>query len=84
MNTHDFTDRSWGHDYTISAIYNDGIDIDAAGWGLGIKKDDYLILRENYRTTRYQVLEIEYRSDPRDMWFAKLRFAPRENNVNVP
>jgi hypothetical protein len=47
------------------------------GWGLGVRKGDYLLLPNGPVSTRYQVETIRYTPDPPDMWFAELRFAPR-------
>jgi hypothetical protein len=54
-----------------------GMRLRMAGWGLGIKDGDYLILPNGSNTTRYQVERISYRADPPDMWFADVVFAPR-------
>jgi hypothetical protein len=77
--THDYTVRGWGWDYTIRKVEEDGRLVRAAGWGEGIRQGDYLILQSKTSgSTRYQVERIEYKQDPRDMWFADLTFAPRE------
>jgi hypothetical protein len=51
------------------------------GWGLGIRKGDYLILDNDLAssTTRYQITKILYFNDPHDMWSAEVKFAPRLN-----
>lgn len=77
--THDYTNRYWGHDYSISQAYDGGQTIEISGWGSGIKKGDYLLLRRGDDSTRYKVKGIRYESDPRDMWFATAKFAPRNN-----
>jgi hypothetical protein len=84
--THDYTRRTWGHDYCILAAHDAGQRLDASGWGPmaglrpRIQRGDYLILvgKGGVGSTRYQVAGIEYRMDPADMWFATLRFAPRD------
>jgi hypothetical protein len=80
--THDYTVREWGHDFRIRRPAKGGEFLDVYGWGAGIKAGDFLILPVHSKhygdsTTRYQVDRINYQADPPDMWFAKLRFAPR-------
>lgn len=75
---HDFTRRKWGHDYTFEPI-DTGLRGHMSGWKMGIREGDYLILRNGEATTRYQVETIRYMTDPRDQWFADVRFAPRSN-----
>lgn len=77
MKTHDYTDRSWGHDYFILTVIDKGQQLMAGGWGNGISQSDYLILSNGAGTTRYLVEKIRYEYDPPDMWFATLKFAPR-------
>jgi hypothetical protein len=76
--THDYTRRTWGHDYSTTAVIDGGMRLRMAGWGAGIKPGDYLILPNGRDTTRYQVEKIDYRIDPPDMWFAEAVFAPRQ------
>lgn len=75
--THDYTRRAWGHDYSIVSLIEDGQRLRLAGWGSGIAAGDYLLLPSGSNTTRYQVTSIDYRRDPPDMWFADAAFAPR-------
>jgi hypothetical protein len=76
--THDYTVRTWGHDFGISHSNHGGFDVSAYGWGEGIRTGDYLILPNGERTTRYEVRAVRYMRNPRDQWFAELLFAPRE------
>ena len=78
--THDYTRPEWGHDYHVTDVRADGRSISLSGWGKGIREGDYLILNADStgRTTRYQVYDIRYYSDPPDQWRADARFAPRE------
>jgi hypothetical protein len=76
--THDYTRRTWGHDYSTTAVIDGGMRLRMAGWGFGIEADDFLILPNGNGTTRYRVDSIEYRMDPPDMWFAEAVFAPRQ------
>lgn len=43
-NTHDYTRRTWGHDYSITQVTNEGMNVKMLGWGNGIQGGDYLIL----------------------------------------
>lgn len=76
--THDYTRRTWGHDYMTLKVIDCGQRLRLIGWGLGINAGDYLILPNGSDTTRYQVEKIDYRMDPPDMWSAKAVFAPRQ------
>lgn len=75
--THDYTKRSWGHDYTITQVYDGGQRLRLVGWGRGIKAGDYLLLENDGASTRYQVATVDYYSDPPDMWRMEATFAPR-------
>ncbi len=77
--THDYTRREWGHDYVFNPVEG-GLKAHAMGWGYGISKEDFLILQNGDGSTRYKVDEIQYFTDPRDMWSAKLSFAPRPSS----
>lgn len=81
MTTHDYTDRGWGHDYTIHTIHDGGQRLSVSGWGDGIQEGDYLILKNGERGSRYVVSSISYYDDPSDMWKAELTFAPRMQEV---
>jgi hypothetical protein len=76
--THDYTRRTWGHDYSTTEVLDGGMRLRMAGWGFGIEAGDFLILPNGNGTTRYRVDSIDYRMDPRDMWFAEASFAPRQ------
>lgn len=79
MKTHDYRGphRTWGHDYAVLKV--DGLILSISGWGKGIEKGDFILLQSKdvKGETRYQIIEIEYRWDPPDMWFATATFAPR-------
>lgn len=76
--THDRTAKHWGND-TAWSILPDGR-LNAHGWGGQMKAGDYVILpKKDGRTTRYRIDSIEYCSDPVDMWFGVLSFAPRKS-----
>ncbi|BFP50058.1 hypothetical protein KCMC57_64260 (plasmid) [Kitasatospora sp. CMC57] len=75
--------RGWGHDYAIHETINGGRELHVSGWGplVGpmIRQDDYLLIQNGNRDTRYRVTEIEHCLDPKDMWHATLTFAPRQS-----
>jgi hypothetical protein len=75
--THDYTHRFWGHDYTFDPGRG-GLEAKMMGWGMGIERGDFLVLAHPQGgTTRYRVNRIEYYNDPPDMWRADVVFAPR-------
>lgn len=76
--THDLSSQTWGRNYNVMNIHKEGMRVDLVGWCEGIKKGDYLLLKQGDGTTRYLVDEIRYEGDPKDMWFAETSFAPRE------
>ncbi len=78
-NTHDYTARYWGHDYTFTPI-DGGRKGSAMGWGDGLRVGDYIILEHKGSrngSSRYRIKSVEYYRDPPDMWSADLEFAPR-------
>lgn len=75
--THDFSNREWGHNYTLLGMEEGGIEIRLAGWGMGLRENDYIIIQNGDGTTRYKLETVEYKSNPSDMWFANAVFAPR-------
>ena len=78
VQTHDYRVSYWGHDYSFKT-YDNGQTLELIGWGQGIKKNDYLLLKNGNDSTRYQIKSIKYQSNPSDMWFATARFAPRSD-----
>jgi len=75
--THDFSSPKWGHAFYYSVLHN-GLVLDGHGFQRGISVGDYIIIRKaDGNTTRYKVEQIKYCSDPSDMWFGILSFAPR-------
>jgi hypothetical protein len=78
MTEHDYMEREWSRDYAIDTVKDGGHQLNAHGWGRGIREGDYLLLANGPEAgTRYRVKTIRYTQDPPDMWFAELRFAPR-------
>lgn len=77
--THDISRKTWGCNYNVMEIRNEGMSVDLVGWRSGIKDGDFLLLKQDNGTTRYLVESIRYESNPSDMWFATASFAPRED-----
>jgi hypothetical protein len=77
--THDISKKSWGCNYNIMELRDGGMSVDLVGWRSGIKDGDFLLLKQDNGTTRYLVESIRYESNPSDMWFASVSFAPRED-----
>lgn len=76
---HDLHIRTWGSSYEILAIFDGGQRLNLVVWTKkDIQEGDYLILANGKDTTRYQIEEIKYMSDPPDQRFIKAIFAPRE------
>lgn len=71
-NTHDYTQSVKGRDYVFEFVEGQ-IKAQMTAQGKGIKRGDYIILQNQAYSEQYQVEEIEYYSDPADMWMALLR-----------
>lgn len=67
---HDYTNLSCGEDYTLE-ISDDGLRGDMIGQG-NIKALDYITISPN----KYQVIVVEYYSQPSGMWRAKVSLIP--------
>jgi hypothetical protein len=76
--THDYTVRKWGHDYTFDPL-DEGQRGRMIGWGRGLLNGDYLLLEnpESGHPTRYRIKAVTYFHNPGDMWRADVVFAPR-------
>lgn len=87
--THDYTDRYWGHDYVITKVIEDGWHLKMMGWGRGINPGDYILIKSQSSDplanpdTRYRVTWIEYFNDPKDMWKMDCWFAPRQTRCQL-
>ncbi|MEH2362829.1 hypothetical protein [Nostoc sp.] len=69
---HDYSQQVWGSDYVFERL-NEGTIGYMTGIGKGIKPGDRIILREGSESYQYQVEEIDYYSDPSDMWMGLLK-----------
>jgi hypothetical protein len=72
---HDYSQKVWGSDYVFERL-NEGMMGYMTGVGKGIKPCDRIILREGCESYEYQVEEVDYYSDPSDMWIALLKQVP--------
>lgn len=72
---HDYSQQAWGNDYVFERL-NEGMIGYMTGIGKGIKSCDRIILRQGCESYQYQVEEIDYYSDPSDMWIALLKQVP--------
>ncbi|MBW4630358.1 MAG: hypothetical protein KME30_00180 [Iphinoe sp. HA4291-MV1] len=70
--TYDYTQYVNGHDYVFESVDNQTKGY-MTGQGRGIKRGDYIILCDGSNAIRYQIEEIDYYSDPPDMWIALLQ-----------
>ena len=80
---HDYTNRYWGHDYTITDVIDGGQQLIAMGWGHGLRVGDFIKIQNKDSTTHYRIDEIEYMSDPSDMWDATLIFPKKVSKKTV-
>ncbi|MGB6299886.1 MAG: hypothetical protein WBF90_27455 [Rivularia sp. (in: cyanobacteria)] len=70
--THDFTQRVAGVDYVFETAENLTTAYMTAR-GKGVKPHDYIVLQINSKSYRYQVEQIDYYSNPPDMWMALIK-----------
>lgn len=73
--THDYRHLERGINYFFESLQEE-MQGCMTGFGKGIKPGDYIILRQGGESYRYQVEEIDYYSDPSDMWMALLKQVP--------
>jgi hypothetical protein len=69
--TYDYSQYVCGRDYVFEPV-DDLKKGYMTGQGKGIKRGDYIILKNGSNSCRYQVEEIDYYSEPPDMWMALL------------
>ncbi|MDH6060502.1 hypothetical protein NWP17_08635 [Chrysosporum bergii ANA360D] len=69
---HDYTQSVRGRDYVFE-LTNEGTAGYMTAVGKGIKSGDQIILQLGSHSYVYQVEEIDYYSDPPDMWIALLK-----------
>lgn len=71
---HDYSGAEYGKDYIFESSNNSQNGYMTAR-GKAIKCNDYIIIRKGSQYYRYQVKEIDYYSNPPDMWIALLQKA---------
>lgn len=69
---HDYSQLVRGKDYVFEPLHG-GLGGYMTAVGKGIKPCDYIILQHGCQNYRYKVEEIDYYSDPSDMWIALLK-----------
>lgn len=74
---HDYRQQVCGGDYIFERL-NEGTIGYMTGVGKSVKACDRIILREGCESYQYQVEEIDYYSDPSDMWIALLKQIPND------
>lgn len=70
--TYDYTQYISGRDYVFELADNQRKGY-MTGHGRGIKRGDYIVLCNGSKSCCYQIEEINYYSEPPDMWIALLR-----------
>ncbi|MBW4630288.1 MAG: hypothetical protein KME49_33465 [Brasilonema octagenarum HA4186-MV1] len=70
--TYDYTQYVSGRDYIFESTDNQTIGY-MTGIRAGVQRGDYIILCNSSNTCRYQVEDIDYYSEPPDMWIALLQ-----------
>lgn len=82
MQTHDYTNRYFGHDYTLMSVEKDNVKI--AGWGSGLKVNDYILIQaKDEKSSKLQILEIDYKKNTNNMWFAKAKWIINDNEKTI-
>lgn len=75
--TIDVSRRGWGRSVEVMKVLP-GDRLSVAGWLTPLPDvGDFLILANGWDTTRYQIDTLDPCSNPADMFFAELSFAPR-------
>ncbi|WP_373529171.1 hypothetical protein [Nostoc sp.] len=69
---HNYSQQIGGIDYVFERL-NGGMLGYMTGIGKGIKPCDRIILQQGCESYQYQIEEIDYYSDPSDMWIALLK-----------
>jgi hypothetical protein len=70
--TYNYTKLTRGQDYFFESI-EEGTKGYLTKQGQKVQPGDYIILREENNTFRYKIEEIDYYSNPSDMWIALLK-----------
>lgn len=70
---HDYTRAEYGKDYIFESAAHNYTQGYMTARGKGVKCGDYIIFKKYKEAYRYQVKEIDYYSNPPDMWMALLQ-----------
>lgn len=70
---HDFTEYVRGSDYVFEVAPEDVTTAYMTARGTGVQIGDYIVLQINSESRQYQVEEIDYYSNPSDMWMALIK-----------
>lgn len=71
--TYDYTDCISGRDYVFETLDDDSTSCYMTARWKSIRCGDYIILANASGAEKYRVEEIDYYSEPSDMWIALLR-----------
>lgn len=69
---HDYSKLVRGRDYVFDQLHG-GLGGYMTGTGKGIKPSDYILVQSGCQPYQYQVEEIDYYSNPSDMWIALVK-----------
>jgi len=69
---HDYSQLVRGRDYVFDPLHG-GLGGYMTATGKGIKPRDYIVLQYGCKSYQYKVEEIDYYSDPSDMWMALVK-----------
>lgn len=70
--THDFTECVYGSDYVFE-VAPEAKEVYMTARCKGVKPGDYIVLQIYSESKKYQVEQIDYYSNPSDMWIALIK-----------
>lgn len=72
--THDYTVQGWGHSMSQFKPSDQDDTLEAMGFGLDVQVGDLVLLRmKSGRIGRFEVLDIRYEDNPRDMFWVTIQ-----------
>jgi hypothetical protein len=80
--THNYARQAEGSNYIIEAIETDSKEkhFYMTAIGAGVKRNDYILLKEGASMVRYQVKQIDYYCEMSTMWIALLVQCPQADS----
>ena len=72
VKTHHYQASNMGLDFSLERSAIDPREIQIISQKPGVKKDDCIKIHNSSECTAYKILEIDFYSDPSDMWIARL------------